>query len=1063
MDVSYLLDSLNEKQRQAVSAPCQNIMVLAGAGSGKTRVLAHRIAWYIKTGEITPSGILSVTFTNKAAAEMRSRIEQLLEMPASGMWVGTFHGLNHRILRMHWQEANLPEDFTILDSEDQLRTIRRVLRAMKIDEKDFLPREVQWFINARKDQGLRPKHIADNSDPRIYQMIRIYQEYENVCNRSGVVDFAELLLRAHELLLEHRHILEKLCERFKFILVDEFQDTNTLQYAWLRLLNGENGCLFAVGDDDQCFDHSTQVAMGDGSHKQICDVKIGDQVLSYFGADDFRPQSVTDCFKQSRKGTMINIYLDSGRIISSTPEHTHFAAYCAGKTPQSYCSCLLYKQGSGYWLATSQIYADNSDHKQLEFIRYVQQENADALWILNTYQQANLAHANTNSMAQHYELSKNSKGNAQNIYAGEQLLEKIGGSLEDAHYLAQEKQAGKCICRITLCGDNQQSKTPLHTLSVIAFSQHDQKILSGLGFTTDQITRTPQHWEFIKQYNNFGDLMQHIRMIRQSIESNILLWTKIFKQRLPFIRAINIRSGMLMANVDGNFDIVQRIEYKQSATVVHDINVDSTHNFIANGIITHNSIYSWRGACVENMQKFKKDFANPLIIKLEQNYRSTQNILELANHLIAHNHSRQGKELWTDAKAGEKIALYNGYNEYDEARYIVAQIENWKGKTGNYKDSAVFYRVSAQSRVIEEQLMQTRIPYRVYGGMRFYERAEIKNVLSYVRLANFHDDDISFERIVNTPTRGIGQRTLEELRTTAREEQISLWHAATKVLQIKELSARACNALEQFMQLITTMEESITLPIEELIEIVIQSSGLVEHYQKEKGERGFARIENIQELINAAREFDPQDEILRDMETLQAFLAHAALEAGEKQAEAYTDSVSLMTLHAAKGLEFANVYMIGLEEGLFPHQRSINDLVQLEEERRLCYVGITRAKKALTLSYTQHRRLNGKEYYPRVSRFINELPKELINKVRMGGAVVEPMFVQTRVDNMQIETDSYSEIDSYKLGQHVHHPKFGDGVILLIEGKNKHTKLQINFRNAGTKWLIASQANLTAP
>lgn len=1058
MDVSHLLDSLNEKQRKAVSAPCQNIMVLAGAGSGKTRVLAHRIAWYVKTGECAPSGILAVTFTNKAAAEMRSRIEQLLAIPISGMWVGTFHGLNHRILRMHWQEAGLLEDFTILDSEDQLRTIRRVLRGMKVDEKDFVPREVQWFINARKDEGLRPKHIADNDDPRLYQMIRIYKEYEDLCNRSGVVDFAELLLRVHELLLDHTHILENFCERFKFILVDEFQDTNTLQYAWLRLLNGEHGCLFAVGDDDQCLEHSTQVTMGDGTHKQISDIKIGDQVLSNFGAGDFRPQSVTDCFKQSRQGTMINIHLDSGRIISSTPEHTHFAGYCEGETSQNYCSCLLYRQGSGYWLATSQIYADHSDHSQLAFARYAKQESADALWILNTYQHPDLAHANANIMAQHYGLPTSSQGSAQNPYAGEQLLESIGGSLDDAHYLAQGKQAGKCTCHIILCSDNQAT-TPLHTLSVIASSQHDQKLLSALGFTADQIKRTSQHWEFVAQHNNFSTLMQQVRMIRQSIDSNILLWIKIFKQSLPFIRTINIRPGMLMANVDGNFDIVRRIEYQQSATVVCDINVDSTHNFIANGVVTHNSIYSWRGACVENMQKFNKDFANPLLIKLEQNYRSTQNILGLANHLIAHNNSRQGKELWTEEESGEKIALYNGYNEHDEARYIVAQMANWKGKTGNYKDSAVFYRVSAQSRVIEEQLMQANIPYRVYGGMRFYERAEIKNVLSYVRLATFHDDDISFERIVNTPTRGIGQRTLEELRATAREEKTSLWQAAGKVLQTETLTARACNALEQFMHLITAMGESTTLPIEELIGAVIQSSGLIEHYQKEKGERGFARIENIQELINAASEFNPQDEILQDMEPLQAFLAHAALEAGDKQAEAYTDSVSLMTLHAAKGLEFANVYLVGLEEGLFPHQRSSNDLAQLEEERRLCYVGITRAKKALTISYTQHRRLNGKEYYPRVSRFINELPKELINQVRMGGSIIEPMFVQTTIDDARTENSS----DSYKLGQHVHHPKFGDGVIMLIEGNGKHTKLQVNFRHAGSKWLIASHAKLTTP
>ena len=660
MDVSLVLDTLNESQREAVAAPAGNIMVLAGAGSGKTHVLVHRIAWYIQTNQSSPFGILAVTFTNKAAAEMRSRIETLLDAPAGGMWVGTFHGLTHRILRAHWQEAGLPQNFTILDSDDQYRTIRRLLRSMEIDESNCPPREVQWFINARKDDGLRPQHIDDHGDHTLHQMIRIYQAYEDLCNRSGVVDFAELLLRAHELFRDHKNILEQYRDRFRFVLVDEFQDTNSLQYAWLRLLVGNKGSLFAVGDDDQ-------------------------------------------------------------------------------------------------------------------------------------------------------------------------------------------------------------------------------------------------------------------------------------------------------------------------------------------------SIYSWRGARVENMQQFKKDFSNPLLIKLEQNYRSTANILNAANALITNNNSRLGKKLWTDGESGEKIALYNGYNEHDEARYVVEQISSWQGKTGHYKDSAVLYRVSAQSRVIEESLMRASIPYRVYGGMRFYERAEIKDALAYVRLSTFSDDDVSFERIVNTPTRGIGQRTVEELRSISRQEKCSLWQAAQNIMRDKLLSARALNALESFIRLITLMGENKGLSLDEVVDNVIKASGLIGHYRKEKGERGLARIENMEELVNAAEEFNTdEDEMLQDMEPLQAFLAHAALESGETQADAHTDCVNLMTLHSAKGLEFPNVYLIGMEEGLFPHQRSMEDLTQLEEERRLCYVGITRAEKALTMVYTQHRRLHGQDYYPQPSRFISELPEELVDEVRMGGSITEPMFVRSR-------------------------------------------------------------------
>ncbi len=717
MDVSSVLDSLNSAQREAVAAPDGNVLVLAGAGSGKTRVLVHRIAWYIQTGQATPYGIMAVTFTNKAAAEMRGRIEHLLQQPVGGMWVGTFHGLAHRLLRAHWQEAGLPQSFQILDSEDQLRTIRRVIRAMELDEAQFPPREAQWFINARKDDGLRPQHIEDQGDHTLHQMVRIYQNYQDTCERGGLVDFAELLLRAHELFRDQPSVLAHYRQRFRHVLVDEFQDTNALQYAWLRLLTGASGSIFAVGDDDQ-------------------------------------------------------------------------------------------------------------------------------------------------------------------------------------------------------------------------------------------------------------------------------------------------------------------------------------------------SIYSWRGARVENMQRFSQDFSNTQLIRLEQNYRSTATILKAANTLIANNNARLGKELWTEDDPGEKINLYTAFNEQDEARFVVERILSWYNTHGKYNDSAVLYRVSAQSRVLEEGLMRASIPYRVYGGMRFYERAEIKDALAYLRLATFHDDDASFERIISTPPRGIGERTIEELRTLAKRDRCSLWAAAVHLIQHKLLSARALNALEGFLQLIHAMGESSKgLPLDEILDNVIKRSGLIEHFKKEKGERGEARIENLDELITAAGEFEMTDEEGEAMEPLQAFLAHAALEAGETQASAYSDCVHLMTLHSAKGLEFPNVFLVGMEEGLFPHQRSSEDLSQLEEERRLCYVGITRARKSLTLTHAQHRRLHGSDYYPQASRFIRELPAEAMSEVRLGtNSPVTPSLF-TPVGELRKQS-------GFSLGQRVHHAKFGEGIILNLEGSGGNTRIQVNFERAGSKWLVAAYANL---
>ena len=718
MDVSHVLDSLNASQRDAVGASSGNLLILAGAGSGKTRVLVHRIAWYIATGEASPQSILAVTFTNKAAAEMRSRIENLLGQSIRGMWVGTFHGLCHRLLRAHWQDANLPENFQILDSEDQYRTIRRTIRAMMLDESQYPPKEAQWYINAQKDKGLRPENINDEGDVTTAQMIQIYKIYQQTCERSGAVDFAELLLRTYELFNEKESIREYYQQRFNHILVDEFQDTNELQYKWLRLLVGNDNTLFAVGDDDQ-------------------------------------------------------------------------------------------------------------------------------------------------------------------------------------------------------------------------------------------------------------------------------------------------------------------------------------------------SIYSWRGARVENMQAFERDFKNTKLLKLEQNYRSTTTILNAANKLIGNNSARLGKNLWTDGEEGEPIGIYMAYNETDEARYVVDQIKKAPEQGIVFSDHAILYRVSAQSRVLEEALLRSKIPYRVYGGVRFYERMEIKDALAYVRIATFQDDDVSFERIINTPTRGIGNKTVEELRAIAKNDNCSLWKAAFHIIEHKLLSARAINSLEEFIRLIKKMSLTASeLTLDEQVDGIIKLSGLINHFKKEKGEKGLARIENLEELVKAASEFEVgDDEELKEMNAMQAFLAHAALESGETQAGDKSNCVHLMTLHSAKGLEFPSIYLVGMEEGLFPHQRSSDDLEQLEEERRLCYVGITRAKKTLTLTYTQYRRLHGSDYYPQPSRFINEIPAELLCEIRLGGSVTESLFRNE-------ETKSSGKDGQLTLGQRVSHAKFGEGVILNLEGNGSHMRIQVNFEKAGSKWLVASYANL---
>jgi len=728
MDVSKILAPLNSAQRGAVCHANGHALVLAGAGSGKTRVLVHRIAWLIEAENISPFSILAVTFTNKAAAEMRGRIESLLEIPASGMWVGTFHGIAHRLLRAHWEEAELPQNFQILDSDDQLRTLKRLIREMGLDDSQWPAKEAQWYISARKDEGVRAGqvtlHRGQKDDQHLLQMIEIYKQYEALCQRSGMIDFAEMLLRAKELWQKRPDVLQHYRQRFQNILVDEFQDTNSIQYEWIKLLAGDTGRVFAVGDDDQ-------------------------------------------------------------------------------------------------------------------------------------------------------------------------------------------------------------------------------------------------------------------------------------------------------------------------------------------------SIYGWRGAKIENIHQFSQDFKPAEMYRLEQNYRSTANILKAANGLIENNTDRLGKELWTEDGEGELIQIYSAFNEIDEANYIVDSIQERINEGFKRSECAILYRSNAQSRVLEESLLNTGMPYRVYGGLRFFDRQEIRDVLAYLRLMMNKNDALAFERIVNTPTRGIGNKTLEVVRATAREQGSSLWQAVQHVIENKMLTPRALSALQAFIDLITEHGELIeSLPLSEKIEHVVHHSGLEAHYKKEKGERGQARIENTQELVQAGVNFESEAWQAEDenMDELTSFLSHAVLESGESQGDEWDDCVQLMTLHSAKGLEFKQVYICGVEEGLFPHRLSAEDPVRLEEERRLCYVGMTRAMENLSLSYAEKRRIYGEDSYPSPSRFLKEIPQECLNQIRTT-RYAQPVIRNTTSRYVeQPQTESGLNI---RLGQRVLHPSFGEGMVMNYEGEGRQARVQINFEEVGSKWLVMEYANLS--
>jgi DNA helicase II / ATP-dependent DNA helicase PcrA len=1074
MDVSHLLDGLNEDQRQAVGSPLGAALVLAGAGSGKTRVLVHRVAWLIQVEGASPNSILAVTFTNKAAAEMRSRIETLLGLPSGAMWLGTFHGLAHRLLRIHWREAGLPQSFQILDSEDQARVLRKVLKALDLDETRWIPREILWFINAQKDEGHRPKHIKDDGDPTRRQLIKIYQAYEEACQRAGVVDFAELLLRAYELWRDNPGLLQHYRTRFQHVLVDEFQDTNAIQYKWLMLLTAQGGMPFVVGDDDQCLAAGTLVTMGDGAKRAIESIVAGDSVLSNYGGGDLRPARVTECFAKRRQGQIVCVHLRSGAVVKSTPEHVHFAGYVLGETPQTYFLYLMHKEGVGYRLGTSQVYTEGQARPMVGFKQRALQEHADALWIVRTHTSENEARIDEVLTSLRFGLPTcpfiPRKGKARNgfvhnaghlrriysslntLVSAERLLEEVGLDIDRPHHQPQGRNSNRRNIVITLCGD-RRGGTPTHRISVVGVSAKDRAVLEAMGLSVRAAKALGPSWRFETVRADFGELMSIARAIRERLDGRYVLQGHMLEKSLPFITAASIRNGMVMVVDSGRFDVVERIEYETYDAEVYDINVERTHNFIAGGIVTHNSIYRWRGARVENLNQFRRDFPGAVLYKLEQNYRSTGTILKAANALIANNAGRLGKTLWTSGEDGERVKLYAAFNERDEADFVVNRIREWVARGGARREVAVLYRSNAQSRVFEEAFLNARMPYRVYGGLRFFERAEIKDALAYLRLAASRADDTSFERVVNLPVRGIGAKTMDLVRDTARANNTSLWNGAIGAQAA--LPQRAAQALQGFMELIDRLAREINgLELHEQVDHVIQMSGLIEHFKKEKGERGEGRIENLLELVSAARGFSPETEAEAELSPLESFLSHAVLESGEGQADPYDDCVQMMTLHSAKGLEFPVVFLAGMEDGLFPHQRSVADLAGLEEERRLCYVGATRAMRHLYVTYAEQRRLYGVDTYGQPSRFISEFPPELMEEIRPRLQVSRPVFVK------RSSTLEETPAAGMRMGSRVRHSKFGDGVVLNFEGNGPHARIQVNFERQGTKWLMLSYANL---
>ena len=1126
--MSRLASGLNPQQSKAVTLPRESALILAGAGSGKTRVLTTRIAHLVETGQASPGGILAVTFTNKAAREMLTRLSAMLPINTRGMWVGTFHGICNRLLRTHFRDAGLPQLFQILDSGDQQSLIKRLAKAQGLDEEKYPPRQLQNFINNSKEAGLRANAV-EAGDEFTRRMVQFYADYDAQCNREGVVDFAELMLRTFEMLGRNLNLLQHYQNRFRYILVDEFQDTNKLQYKWIKLLAGSNGCVFAVGDDDQCVPAGTLVTMADGTRKPVEAVRAGDRVLSCFGSGDFRPAVVAQTHGSGAKAELVEILTRGGRRLVSTPEHTHFAGYLLGEAPQLHFTYLMHKRGIGYRLGTSCVYTQGQAKPMVGFRQRAVQEHADATWVISTHSTENDARFDEISLSLKYAIPTlpfvprvggSVKGLVHDAAYISRLYREIdtasgatrllldrGLRQDEPHHVAMSRDSNRHNVVVTLCGD-RRGASPMHRICAMGNDPERRRALAAAGFSVRPAKKGSSSWRFETVRKDYGEVMQLAEKACAVLDGRIVQRANLHGRSLPFIRAGSVKAGMTMIAGDGELDVVESVRrIPGKGQKVYDLDVYPTHNYVAAGLVTHNSIYRFRGAEVGNMNEFVRDFDIKEVIKLEQNYRSQGNILDAANAIIAQNKARLGKNLWTEEGKGEPLRIYAAANDDEEARFIVDEVKALHREGMALSDMALLYRSNAQSRILEHSLFRAGLAYKVYGGLRFFERQEVKHAMAYLRLAANPDDDTAFSRVVNFPPRGIGARSIEQLQEASERGMGTFMHVARNGI----VGGRSGNSIGQFVAIIEGLAKSAeTLRLPELIEEILERSNLRQFYAAEKD--GQDRLENLNELINAAALFaedfehglEPAGESQEDVEQvvgtpeqqlLAAFLSHASLEAGEREASAGQDALQLMTMHSAKGLEFSGVFISGLEEGLFPHDNSMLEDGGIEEERRLMYVGITRARKRLYLSYAGSRMLHGQPRYGIVSRFVEEIPPQLCKWIVLpekqfdtgrqsafggggggwgnrnngsgwgsGGGrapAADPSRYPTPVRRESFEKARPDE-HPFAIGQNVRHAKFGEGVVINFEGRGLDARIQVRFASQGTKWLALQYAKLIA-
>lgn len=1111
-----LKNLLNKEQYEGATTIEGQVLILAGAGSGKTRVLTHRIAHMVEDLNIAPYNILAITFTNKAAKEMKDRVRALIGECAENMWISTFHSTCVKILRREIDKIGYKSSFTIYDSSDQKTLVKECMKTVNINDKDISEQEIISKIGKAKDrmQTARSFKLENESNFRENKIADVYEMYQKRLKENNALDFDDLIFKTVELFKSNPETLEFYQRKFKYIMVDEYQDTNGAQYELVKLLASKYKNICVVGDDDQCLVEGTMVST-ENKDVEIEKLMKEDLVRVASGNGETSLLKISDINKKKYCGKIVKITTKNNRVIKATPNHISFGKISLEE--DKYYVYLMYKSGFGYRIGQTSSVRSRDDRDASGLAVRLNGEQADKMWIIKV--------CDTKGDATYYEqyysvkygiptIVFNSRG--RNITISQEQIEKMFKEIdtinaaeklmedeflynEYPHHLSNAVIRGDSIRKrvnLSFFGGKKSVQRGIysHRIGLNSSGDDSKNKFIEAGFNVRDGQRNTYRVETERAlYDEAEEFARKLSMVEESFE--ILKKAKLSNDKsFMFMPIGSFKPGMSIAIQNSEKieeDIVISVELEDYDGYVYDLNIDNARNYIANGIVVHNCIYQWRGADIKNILDFEKDYPDAKVIKLEQNYRSKGNILNAANVVIVNNSNRKSKALRTEQELGSKIKVYRAYSDSDEGDFVGKQIlDIRKNEDKKYNDFAILYRTNAQSRIFEESFRRKGIPYKIVGGTRFYDRKEIKDILAYLKVLINPQDDISIRRIINVPKRSIGDATVNKIQDFADSFELNMWDALSEVRSIPTLTPRNVSCIDPFVQLMENlMILSETTPVSMLIETILEDTGYMDQLKKSNEIEDKSRIENLKELVSDAVDFEKNSED----KSLSAYLEKVSLVQDTDKIEDEDDSVVLMTVHSAKGLEFPVVFMVGMENGIFPGSASFEKESEMEESRRLCYVGITRAKEILFMTSAEVRRVFGKTVAYSQSDFINEIKpdlKEYVSVEKTGIKSRESFINKSSYNNPHslrnnmtrtvsgsglnasrpnsigsssignVYSGEYISVAEATMGRKVMHEKFGVGTIVSVQNSGDDKKLTIAFDKQGVKVLLLSFAKL---